>query len=396
MILGAGKLQLPAILKAKEMGLEVIAVDMDKNAVGFDYADINLEISTIDIEKVLAAAKKYEINGIMTIASDMPIRTVACVSKELNLVGVSEDVALKATNKAIMRQILSEHGVSCPLFYKVSNFDEFTEAVNHITGKGVKCIIKPVDNSGSRGVKLLDDCDGKSLYESYEYSRSFSRCGDVIVEEYMDGHEVSVEILCMDGECNVVAVTDKITTGSPYFVEMGHSQPSRLSRTNLDNIESLAKRAVEVIGINNGAAHVEVMLVNDTNEAKIVEIGARLGGDNITTHLVPLSTGVDMVESCIKIALGDKPDIRPSMDKGSAIKYFCTHEGVVEDIIGIEPALKLEGVENIEINCKVGDHIPEIKNSVDRIGYVITTGNNYEEALSICNEALNMISIKIS
>jgi formate-dependent phosphoribosylglycinamide formyltransferase (GAR transformylase) len=104
MILGASILQLPAILKAKEMGLQVIAVDIDKNSVGFKHADVCIEISTIDIHRVVEAAKQYRIDGVMTLASDMPMRTVAAVAKELNLVGVSEETALKATNKAVMRE----------------------------------------------------------------------------------------------------------------------------------------------------------------------------------------------------------------------------------------------------------------------------------------------------
>ena len=138
MILGASILQLPAIEKAKEMGFDVVAVDMNPEAIGFQVPGIETEvISTIDIPAVLEAAKKHKIHGVMTLASDMPMRTVAVVAKELGLVGVSEDTALKATDKAVMRQCLNEQGVPVPKFFRVSNPEEFEKAVSLIKGESI-------------------------------------------------------------------------------------------------------------------------------------------------------------------------------------------------------------------------------------------------------------------
>lgn len=132
MILGASILQLPAIKKAKELGLDVIAVDMDSDAIGFQEDGIICEvISTIDTKRVLECAKKHRIDGIMTLASDMPMCTVAAVSKELGLVGVTEETALKATNKAEMRMTLKKHGVPVPMFYRVSTKVEYLSAVKN-------------------------------------------------------------------------------------------------------------------------------------------------------------------------------------------------------------------------------------------------------------------------
>lgn len=393
MILGASILQLPAIRKAKEMGIEVIAVDIDENAIGFTESDIALVISTIDIRNVVKAAEQYRIDGVMTLASDMPIKTIAEISKKLGLVGVTEDTALKATNKIKMRQTLHDCGVPIPCFYKASNKSEYESAVKAIKEKGYRCIIKPADNSGSRGVNLLDDYDETAINKAYEYSRTYSRNGEVIVEEYMEGPEISVETLNINGNCHIIQLTDKLTTGAPYFVEMGHNEPSLLSQDVRKRIEEVAIAANKAIGITDGPAHTEIKVTK--TGPKIVELGARLGGDNITTHLVPLSTGIDIVECCIRIALGEHPDIKPKIDKAAAIRYIKNDFGIIESIDGISEASEIPGIKQVSIIRGIGEEAKEIKSSVDRIGFVIAQGNSVEYAIDACERALKKIRITV-
>lgn len=391
MILGASILQLPAILKAKEMGIEVIAVDMDKNAIGFEYADVNLEISTIDIPKIVEAAKAYKIDGIMTLASDMPMRAVALVAKELGIVGITEETALKATNKAIMRQSLKDNNVLVPKFYRVGNYEEYLEILKNFTGK---IIVKPADNSGSRGVILIEDIsDLHSIEEAYNYSNKYSRSGEIVVEEYMEGPEVSVEALSIDGEVHIIAITDKLTTGAPNFVEMGHSQPSYLPEEVTERISQLTIQAVKAIGIENGPSHTEIIVTKEG--PKIVEIGARLGGDNITTHLVPLSTGVDMVKCCIEICLGNTPDLSCKYKKGAAIRYLPSYGGVLKEIHGIDKVRNIEGVKCVVLTKSVGNKIDMVVNSSERIGFIISQADTFSKAIEICEKGLNKLDIVI-
>jgi len=391
MILGASILQVPAITKAKEMGLEVIAVDADKHAVGFQYADTCLTISTNDIPRVVEAAKMYQIDGVMTLASDMPMRTVAAVSEALGVRGINADTALKATDKAIMRQCLAEHGVPVPRFYTVSTYEEYLEAVASFL---VKFIVKPADNSGSRGVYLISDLSDKdAIMRAYTYSKEYSRSGHIVVEDYMEGKEVSVETLSLDGNVHVIQITDKMTTGAPHFVEMGHSQPTLHEPEVAERIRQVAVAAVQAIGIQNGPSHTEIMVTAEG--PKIVELGARLGGDCITTHLVPMSTGIDMVECCIKIALGEKPDLRRKFDKGSAIRYFDSKAGIIKSIGGIEEARHVDGVQQVSFVKNVGDSVLNIKSSSDRIGFVIAQSDDADKAILACEKAKNQIEIEI-
>ncbi len=392
MILGAGILQLPAIERAIEMGLGVIAVDMNPSAVGFGVPGVVKEIiSTIDIPAILESAKKHQIDGIITLASDMPMQSVAVVSYEMGLVGISKDTALKATNKAFMRDALKKAEVPVPLYFRVNGKEAFIDAVEKVKAAGYKCIVKPADNSGSRGVDLLKD--GTDLNAAYEYTARYSRSGEIVVEEFMEGSEVSVETLAVDGNVHVIQITDKLTTGAPYFVEMGHSQPSRLSDEMKSKIAKVAIAANKAIGIQNGPSHTEIKVTKDG--PKIVELGARLGGDCITTHLVPLSTGVDMVECCIRIALGEKPDISPKWNKGSAIRYLKTGTGIVKEINGIEEARELPGIRQVSIVHGVGENVGEIKSSVDRVGFVIAQADNAMLAIADCVKALEKVKVDI-
>ena len=393
MILGASILQLPAIEKASEMGLEVIAVDMNPEAVGFRVPGVIKEvISTIDTPAILEAAKRHKINGIMTLASDMPMQSVAVVSHEMGLVGISEDTALKATNKAFMRDALREADVPVPLYFRVKGKNAFKEAVEKVRVAGYKCIVKPADNSGSRGVDLLkEDAD---LDTAYDYTVHYSRGGEIVVEEFMEGPEVSVETLAVDGDVHVIQITDKLTTGAPYFVEMGHSQPSQLSEETRKRIAEVAVAANKAIGIQNGPSHTEIKVTKDG--PKIVELGARLGGDCITTHLVPLSTGVNMVECSIRIALGEKPDLEPKWNKGSAIRYLKTGIGTVKEIKGVDDAVKINGVVQVSIVHGVGEQVGEIKSSVDRAGLVVAQAEDAQKAVTISEDAISNIHFIMS
>lgn len=387
-------MQLPAIKKAKSMGLQVVAVDMNPKAVGFREDGIIKEvISTIDTPAIIEAAKRNMVDGVMTIASDMPMRSVAAVADELGLVGISKETAIKATDKGEMRMALRKSGVPIPAFYRVRSKKEYRSAVNKIKEAGYKCIVKPADNSGSRGIDLLSDFEQETIDNAYEYSKQSSRSGDLMVEEYMEGDEVSVESLSIDGICHVIQITDKLTTGAPYFVEMGHSQPSVLSEDTKEKIRQITIAANKAIGIENGPAHTEIKITKDG--PKIIELGARLGGDNITTHLTTLSTGVDMVECCINIAMGMAVNLNTRMNRGSAIRYFPLEKGKIKNIEGVEQAQKIPGVVQVSIVHGVGESVNGIKNSGDRVGFVITEGDDAKAAVDAAMQGVAAVKFEV-
>lgn len=388
MIIGASILQLPAIKRAKELGYYVGVIDYNPKAIGIAYADEFFEVSTIDIDKVAETTKNFNADGIMTLATDMPMRSVAKAAEVCGLPGISMDTAIKATDKGEMIKAFELCGVEHPWYYIIPDINVFNNIKRKVQ---FPCIMKPIDNAGSRGVVLIHNMD--ELENSYGYSVRESHNGGVIIEEYLQGFEVSVEIMVVKGEPVVLQITDKITTGAPHFVEMGHTQPSRLSKECQNSISDLAKRAVKAVGINCGPAHVEIMLT--PNGPKMVELGARMGGDCITSHLVPLSTGIDMVRATIEIACGIEPDITPKFDKGSGIRYFNTENGVLKDISGVMEAKLINGVKEITFTKKLGDTVGNIKSSIDRVGFIIAQADTADDVEHVCQIAKDKIHFSI-
>lgn len=399
MILGASALQVPAIKKAKEMGYQVILVDYDENAVGFPLADVKLIVSTLDQEEVYRQALLYQPDVVLTSTSDGPVRTAAYVNEKLGKKpDLSYEDSLCATIKSHMRNRLKENNVPIPEYHTVSDYEAFKEAVWKLNGY---CIVKPADNAGSRGVQLVDvreylteavanvHAAESKLQEMYAYSKENSRNGIVMVEEFMNGPEVSVESMTVDGETQILTITDKYITPPPYFVELAHCEPSMLAEEVQEQIKKVTLQAVKAIRLQNGPSHTEIKVTKDG--PKVVELAARLGGDFITSRLVPLSTGIDMVGASVELAAGEKINISRKWNKGAVIHFIQAGEGIVEKITVPEEIYRLKGVEEVVIYDKAGEHLAGTKSSNDRLGHVITSAETAKEAMEIGKKALEMI-----
>ncbi|MBQ9117134.1 MAG: ATP-grasp domain-containing protein [Clostridia bacterium] len=366
------------------MGLTVAVADYNPKAVGIPYADKYYNVSTVDEAGVCAAAEDFQADGIFTLATDMPMRSVGYTCDRLGLCGIDHATAIRATDKGEMIKAFEAAGLACPRFFLPESAQD---AVTLGEKLGFPLVCKPIDNSGSRGVALVRSRG--ELEGAIRYAIENSRAGRVILEEYLVGDEVSAEIVVWEGEAHVLAITDKQTTGAPEFVETGHSQPSRQPVETIESIKQLARDAVKAVGIKVGAAHVEIMVTK--RGPVLIELGARMGGDCITTHLVPLSTGIDMIEANIEIALGIKPDITPVFERGAAIRYVLPPCGVIKSIHGVHKAKCMNGVRAVELMKQAGDRVDRIKNSTDRLGFVIAQAGTASEAQAICEKAATEI-----
>ncbi|MBO7416009.1 MAG: ATP-grasp domain-containing protein [Bacteroidaceae bacterium] len=389
LVLAAGQLQIPVIKKARERGLYVIAADGDSQAVGLKYADKPVVADITSEDAMLEVARKETVNGVIHPCSEVAMNVMGRINDELGLHGISRETALRATNKHLMRKAFEAYGAPSPKSYCTADVYEGWKLFQSIEGKA---ILKPSRNSGSRGVAEIDKslslADFKPLFE---HSKSESRDASVMVEEFVNGPEFSVEIIVWKGKVNVLQVTDKKTTEAPYYVELGHSQPSLFPSDVVAVVCDAAVKGVEALQLNDCAAHAEVKYQD--GRPYIMEIGARLGGDFISTELTHLSTGIDMVGAAIDVAMGVEPNLAPMAEpQGVAIRYFTPKPGVVRSIEGLE-LLQRPEVYDAEIYVKPGDKVREVKSSLDRSGHVIVTAASVAEAITIAEDLTSSVKI---
>jgi len=324
--------------------------------------------------------------------SEVAMHTMGFINDMMGLSGIGLETAIKATNKEKMRQAFSVSNAPSPVSKGVATKEEALIKIKEFNGD---IIVKPSRNSGSRGITYLHkNPNERDIIAVFNRAIENSYDASVVIEEYIDGPEFSVEIIIWNDEPHVITVTDKITSGSPYFVELGHSQPSQYSIEELKLVKDAAISGCKALQLDWCAAHAEIKLRN--NKAYIVEIGARLGGDFISSELVHLSTGIDMVAAAIHLALGIEPDLTPRhAPQGAAIRYFTPKQGKISKLSFNKKIKYNPHVYQLVVYKSVGDVLPEIKSSLDRSGHIITTGKNAKEAIVNAELVLNQIGYKI-
>lgn len=392
MVLGAGILQIPIIKRAREMGLYVIATDGDPNACGFQYADKTIVANIIDEEVMLKIARNEQINGVIHPCSEVSMNVMGRINDELGLAGISKEQAIRSTNKHLMRKAFEKGNAPSPKSILTSSAED---AWNHFCNEfDAIAILKPSRNSGSRGIaKIEKNMTKERFFMLYDIAFNESRDKSVLIEQFIEGPEFSVEIIVWNNVVNVLTVTDKKTTGAPHFVELGHSQPSCFPEEIVKIVKDAAIAGVKSLGVNACACHAEVKVQN--GKAYLMEIGARMGGDFISTVLTILSTGIDMIEASVNCALGIEPNLKPR-DKqlGACIRYFCPMPGKLISISNTE-ILNNARIYDSEIYCKVGDKIPEVTSSLCRSGHVIVTEESPQKAIELAETLIEEVKFEI-
>lgn len=391
MVLAAGLLQIPVIKKAREMGVYVIAVDDDPNAPGMALADKAIVPGGLmNEEKLVAIAKEEQIDGVIHPCSEVAMNVMGRINDELHLSGISKEMAIRATNKHLMREAFEKYGAPSPKsFLTKDEEDAWQIFCEQFT---TNAILKPSRNSGSRGIAKVEKRISKeSFTELYRRALDESRDHSVLIEQFIEGPEFSVEVIVWQGEPHVLAVTDKKTTEAPYFVELGHNQPSVFPEEIQQKLKDGAIAGIKALGLSNCAAHCELKVQG--GEAYLMEIGARMGGDFISTELTHLSSGIDMVAATISVVLGMEPNLQPVEEKhGVCIRYFTPKPGKLIKIEGDE-VLKDAHVYDAEIYHKAGDMIHEVKSSLDRSGHVIVIADTVKVAIARAEKMIEEVKI---
>ncbi len=373
-IIGASLFQRPLILKAKQLGFETHVFAWEQGAVAAKFADFFYPISVTDFDKIIIELKKIQPKGIVSIASDLTAITVAKLAEIMNLPSNPLSVIQTGTNKYQSRLLFEQAGLANPRFRLINSNDDI-----HFIQKNFvfPIIVKPTDRSGSRGIVRVEKPE--LLEEAVTISQEQSFTQQVIVEEFFEGQEFSLEFLSINGKHYCLAITEKETTGFPHYIETAHIQPSGLSPDIQDRMIQTVSKALDALGYKNGATHPELK-VNDTGKICIIEIGPRMGGDFIGSDLVQLSTGYDFVKAVIDGSIGQTPEIPKNLNtKSSGVRFFFAKPGKVINIIS-QPK-NIRGIFDWELNMKVGDMIHPITQSAERLGYILLQANNRSELI---------------
>lgn len=357
-VIGANKPLLPFYRQAKAMGYYIIGIAYDRGAVCKQYCDKFYPISFTEKDKVLEACRKEAIDGITSFSLESALPTVIYVAQNLGLVSNTEECVRRLANKYTMRNSLNAAGIRNPQYAIVTNQSELDKL-----NIPFPCIVKPVDSGGSQGVTMVNQKE--DLMRAYERSLEYSHSGGVIVEQYVDGREFSVEYLSHNGKHFNIQITDKVTSGAPYFIELQHHQPANISNELRNRICTIVEKALTALCVENSPSHTEIKLTSN-DELFIIETGARMGGDYITSDLVRLSTGYDMVKGSLELATGDFLPPRIENRWFSGIFFYCS----------LTPHVK-QYIDNASNNPSIVqasyllEEIKDCKRNGDRNGYFI-------------------------
>lgn len=387
LVLGGSEFQIPLLKRAKDLGYYVGLIDMNADASARPYADVFYQSSLKDKAGVLEYAKSFNPDGITVGMVDVAVPTCAYITTKLQLPGMDEETAKRATDKYEMIKAFQKYNVPHPHFLYVPK----EKRVTNYSNVNYPVIVKPVDMAGSRGIYLANN--KVELEKAVINSSLASDRGDVIIEEYMDGPEVSVELVVKNGEPFVIQVTDKTTSGAPHFAETGHLQPSQLSDEIIEKIKEVACNAAKSLNLKNSLGHAEIKVTS--NGPKMVEIGARAGGDGIAEQLIELSTGVSFSEIAIQIAMGNEITIpNTRLNRASCIRFILSQNGILRSVKGIETVNKMNNIHEIKIYGDIGKNYHEMVDNSGRIGYIIASADCPEEAKDACDEAMRHIDVE--
>ena len=413
-MLGAGFMQGVAIRAAHALGCTVVAADGNPSAACAAEADEFICIDLKDTARLVEYAKQLQQNGgldaVFTAATDFSA-AVAAVAVACGLRGHRPEAALNATDKVRMRKQFQKHGIPSPAFteFTAANLSAALHdptALTGMLGDLAECfplVIKPVDNMGARGCSLVNS--RADLREAAETALRYSRSGRVIVEEYIEGKEFSIEGLVFGGKLFVTALADRHIFFPPYFIEMGHTIPSNCSQEVADEVITVFEQGVQALGLTDGAVKGD-MLVRE-GKAFVGEIAARLSGGYMSGWTVPYSSGLDITAAALTLALGGSPrltmhgkdeftaPLKQRCPFVSAERAWITIPGKIAAVSGLEAARAAPHIKAVFPRAEAGDTVVFPQNNVEKCGNVLSAAPDRREAVQASEAACRMIILRL-
>jgi len=389
LVLAGGIFQIPLIETARRRGLRVVLFDGSADAPGFALADAGEVVDIGDPAASLAAARRVAPDGVASIVTEAAVRTTAEIAHALGLPGLDPETAANCTDKFRMRSCFERAGLPVPRFAAVSSLDDAAGAVGRV---GFPMVVKPVDSSGSRGVRRVESIG--ELPAALELALSNSRGRRAILESFIDGVECTVETFTTNGQTRVLGMSDKVHLPFPHCVSISLTYPPYFDGAARGAIAAAAIGAIDATGLRNGPGHVEVLVTR--SGPVVVELAARGGGYRIFSDILVRISGVDPVEGVIDLALGRVPDVAPTCARAAVLRFFNPPvHGMLRGVDGIDEARRIPDVLDVVVDAKVGHPLRGITRDGERPGYVVTIADTREEALAAADRAERTVRFTI-
>jgi biotin carboxylase len=379
LVLGAGPAQLGLLRAARARDLFVIACDRDSQAPGFEFADRRALVSAEDEPAIGMLARAEDIDGIIAPGIDWPVAIAARVAARFDLPHpLTPETASLCVSKNKQRERLAEAGVPQPEWQLTTEAGDLP----------VPCVVKPPDRQGQKGLTLVREEAG--LEAAIALAMAESRVGCALVEELVEGPEVTVNAFSVGGEFQPLTVTDRLTADPPAFgVALAHAWPSE--HDVADAVEA-ARAAATALGVENGPTYTQVRLSADG--PKVMELAARLGGGH-DAEVCREGLGIDLNRLALQAALGEEisvPEARPV--GGACVRFLVPPEGELLDVAGIEEARELDGVVDARVYRRPGWVFGPFLRGADRAGFVLATGSSRDDALATAGRGADSIRLE--
>jgi len=388
-VLGGGVYQLPLILAARRRGLDVLLFDGSADALGFQHATRGAVVDIADPVAVTEAAREAGAIGIAYIVTEVAVRSAAEACATLGLPSITPDVARRCTDKQAMRECFAAAGLPVPRFRAVSSTSEAMAGAREL---GFPLVVKPVDSSGSRGVRRCESMD--ELASAVDAALASSRSRRAILESFLDGPEYTVETYTVNGRTEILGVSDKDRLPFPHLVSINLTYGPFADDRLRTAIGAAAVRAIEATGLETGPGHTEVMATPDG--PVVVEVACRGGGYRIFNDILPRISGVDPVEAVIDHALGRTPTATPTVRRAGVLRFFNPPErGRLVSVEGVDAARKMPNVLDVVIEATIGKPFHGITRDGERPGYIISIADTRADAVAAADRAERAVTFTI-
>ena len=389
LVLGAGAAQLGLLAAARERGLFVVAADRDPGAPAFHYADRRALVSAEDEEAIERLARAERVDGLIAPGIDWPVAIAARVAARLGLRHpLAPQVAELATSKLRQRERFAAAGVPQPR-YAVCRTERAARAAAEAVG--YPCVVKAPDRQGQRGLSVVRKSSG--LSDAVKLALSESRTGTALVEEFVEGREVTVNGFSLGGRFFPLTVTDRMLASPPAFgVALAHAWPSSLDRESERAAVEAAAGAAAALGVEDGPTYTQVL--SSARGPRVGELAARLGGGH-DAELCRAALGVDLNGLALVAALGETLEpaaLAPGAAAGGAcVSFLVAPPGELRRVTGVEEAAQLEGLLFVRVYRARGHRFGPLRRGADRAGAVLAVGASREQALERAERAADLV-----